>query len=845
MNSLIKEYETTVKNKYELFNSLFLNLPFPGIKNIGILIPLLQQFCLNGLSSKKNPVEIMESFFKTHTSVRTEKEKVDFMLKIIQYIERQVVLFDAIEESAFNKLKELENDLSIEDYINVASNKTKKSLYKKLSEFSIRLVFTAHPTQFYSQSVLDIINKLRSSIRDNDITSTDKIIQQLGLTSLINTEKPTPLDEAKNIIYFLRNVYYDASAELYSTIKKIDPNIILKNPSLIQLGFWPGGDRDGNPFVMTDTTVKVADELRMTLMKCYYADVKKLEQKLTFRNVENLIQKLKEYLYFGMFDPGYKVSFSFIFNTVTEIQSILGNQYNSLYSEEVDELLVKIRMFKTHFASIDIRQNHSIHKKLIEQIFISENIIKNRIDELNEKELVEILLNYKPELHNLSTEDPVLLDTIDMIQNIKSIQSKNGEQGCNRYIISNSEDIFSVLFVFSLLIWNNNNKKNITVDIIPLFETMEGMKNAEAVMEKLFSIPQYREHIQSRNNIQTIMLGFSDGTKDGGYLKANWSIFKTKEILSKVCKKYGIKAIFFDGRGGPPARGGGKTHKFYASQSNLIADNAIQLTIQGQTISSKFGTKEHFKHNCEQMITAGLAHNLYSNQNIISTRSRILLDRLSELSFKKYNALKNHKLFIPYLEKKSTLSYYGKTKIGSRPVSRKNNNKLELHNLRAIPFVGSWSQLKQNIPGFYGIGTSIKTLVNEGKLPELKRLYNDVPFFKALLLNSMMSLSKSNFELTRYISKDRKFGNFWKILFKEYELSKKMLLLVSGYEELMEEEQITKSSIDIREKIVLPLLMIQQYSLQKIEKKPENKNIYEKLVKRSLYGNINASRNSV
>ena len=182
--------------------------------------------------------------------------------------------------------------------------------------------------------------------------------------------------------------------------------------------------------------------------------------------------------------------------------------------------------------------------------------------------------------------------------------------------------------------------------------------------------------------------------------------------------------------------------------------------------------------------------------------------------------------------------------IGSRPAKRGKNKKLELKDLRAISFVGSWSQLKQNVPGYFGVGTALKTIADKGKLNDLKKLFIEVPFFKALMLNSIMSLSKCYFELTSHFKKDAEFKNFWNILFKEYKLSKEMLLKISGFKELMEDEPVTKNSIAIRERIVLPLLVIQQYAMLKIEQNSTKKNIYEKIVKRSLYGNINASRNS-
>ncbi len=841
----LKEFEKSVKNKFDVYNSLFLNLPYSNIRNIGILIPLLHQVCKSGFEAGKEPQEILDSFFATHTGIKSEEEKIDFMFRIIQYVERQIVLYDSVEDAAFPKIQTLGSDLSLKDFIHISKNKKDgESLSKSLSDFSARIVLTAHPTQFYPPAALDIIGRLRNLILENNINEIDITLQQLGLTSLTNPDKPTPFDEARNIIYFLRNVYYDAIGDLYSYIKENIHDDNFDNPDIIKLGFWPGGDRDGNPFVTSEVTMKVANELRMTLMKCYYKDIKVLEQKMTFRGVEKLIDELKSKLYPSQFDAAKVIKYEEIISPLYKIREFIVNKYNRLYLELLDKLIDKVKIFKTHFAVFDIRQHHNVHKKAIEEVLKKKNIISGSLDEIEAGELVSFLMQKDFRIVPDQFDDEVVRDTIKTIYMSKEIQNKNGEDGCNRYIISNSEDIFSVLFVFALFRWCGWKEDEINFDIVPLFESMEAMENSEKIMNSLFKIPEYREHLRQRREKQTIMLGFSDGTKDGGYLKANWSIFKAKETLTTVCNKHNIKAIFFDGRGGPPARGGGKTNQFYAAQSEKIANHEIQLTIQGQTITSKYGTKEHFMHHCEQLLTAGLSNKFYAEGNHISRESRKIIDELAQLSFEKYTALKSHPKFIPYLENKSTLKYYGQTNIGSRPAKRGESEKLELKDLRAISFVGSWSQLKQNVPGYFGIGTAVKTLVDNGKLDELKKLFKEVPFFKALILNSMMSLSKCYFELTNYFKKDEEYKDFWQILFDEYKLSKEMLLLITGYKELMEESPVSNSSIRIRERIVLPLLAIQQYALQKVEQNSEFKNAYEKIVKRSLYGNINASRNS-
>lgn len=841
----LKEFKKTVTNKFNIYNSLFLSLPYNNVENVGVLIPLLLDQCEKGLKEGKDPQEILEVFFTNFVDIKDERERLDFMFKIVQYVERQVVLYDSVEDSAFSKLQKYSSSLTIKDYFELV-NRTKNwdKVSKKLSTFSARIVLTAHPTQFYTPAILDIIAELRTLIDQDRIHDIDVTLQQLGLTSLINAKKPTPLDEAKNIIYILRNTYYDAVGELYQYVKSNIRDEKFENYNLMKLGFWPGGDRDGNPYVTAEITKQVADELRLTLMKCYYNELKDLRKKLTFRSMQAEINELSEKLYKAMFNPDVLVSYEEIIACLTKVREKLIAGYHGLYLYELDQFIDKVHIFKTHFATLDIRQDHSKHLLAVETVLKKQGVIKESIDELKEKELVKLLLEENYKLDPKDFEDDIVKDTIVNIQNLKTIQEKNGEDGCNRYIISNSEDIFAVLFVFGLFRWCGWNEKEITFDIIPLFETMKGMEASEEVMQTLFNIPQYRQHLERRHDIHTIMLGFSDGTKDGGYLKANWSILKTKETLSKVCKKNGIAAIFFDGRGGPPARGGGKTHKFYAAQTKNVANHEIQLTIQGQTITSTYGTKEQFMHNSEQLLTAGLSNNLFGKELTISSAQRKLIEELSELSFDKYDALKQHDKFIPYLEHRSTLKYYTKANIGSRPGKRGNKKQLALSDLRAISFVGSWSQLKQNVPGYFGLGTAINKLKEEGRLNDVKKLYKEVPFFKALMLNSMMSLAKSNFDLTSYMKDDPEFGDFWNILHEEFQLTKKMLLQISGLKMLMEDEAVSRESVKIREKIVLPLLVIQQNALYRITQNSEYKELYEKIVTRSLYGNINASRNS-
>ncbi len=511
-------------------------------------------------------------------------------------------------------------------------------------------------------------------------------------------------------------------------------------------------------------------------------------------------------------------------------------------------------MFGYNFATLDIRQDSRIHHSVFTTVIDhlietgSSSFPKNYHD-LSEAEQIEILSKADDSIEHLDVfEDEMVYNTLKTISAIKDIQASNGERGANRYIISNNQTALNVMQLFAML-KIVAFKEELTVDVVPLFETITDLENAPSVMEQLYTNPAYMAHLKARGMKQTIMLGFSDGTKDGGYLMANWGIYKAKELLTEISRKYDITAIFFDGRGGPPARGGGKTHQFYASLGPTIEDKEVQLTIQGQTISSNFGTLDSSQYNLEQLISSGIMNKL-KEKNKMSDEDRVVMSDLAETSYQTYKNFKSHPMFIPYLERMSTLKYYAKTNIGSRPSKRGSSDKLVFSDLRAIPFVGSWSQLKQNVPGFFGVGTALKQYEDRGEFDKVEHLYNNSKFFKTLLENSMMSLTKSFFDLTKYMSKDEEFGAFWNIIYEEYQTTKRLLLKLTGYSELMENEPSGKASIQVRESIVLPLLTIQQYALKKVQElekagvDSDEKKIFEKIVTRSLFGNINASRNS-
>lgn len=847
-------FNNEVVSRFELYNSLFLTLPFYKIKDTGTLLPLFIKHCEDGVKNLKTPAEIIKSFFERYTQTTDAKDIIDLLFRFIQYIERQVVLFDAVEDASFTKLNTTEDHSSLRSMLKKSEFNAElhDKIAKLIEDFSLRLVLTAHPTQFYPGSVLSIINDLTTAIKINDIVTINQLLQQLGKTPFFNKKSPTPVDEALSLTWYLENVFYFAAANIQSEIDSSLEEFNIPSKKVIELGFWPGGDRDGNPNVHAQDTIQVSKMLRQILFRCYYRDFRKLKRRITFRGVEETVYKVQDVLYKNAFDTNIEPAniSDFLIENLNQIKDTLIEFHDGLFADLVDDLLRKVELFGSHFASLDIRQDSRVLRSVhayCRQFKPIISLFPENFDELPEEEKIQ-LLSFKTAKVNYSGDaDPLTTDTLQTIAEIRQIQQQNGELACHRYIISNCQQASDILQLMELFLWNGWDEKELTIDFVPLFETVSDLEGASEIMERLYTHPFYRKHLESRGNKQDIMLGFSDSTKDGGYLMANWSIFNAKVALTTTSVAHNIQLAFFDGRGGPPSRGGGKTHRFYASMGKEIANKNIQLTIQGQTISSQYGSIDSAEFNMEQLINAGISSGLKEKHNILlDSPHKDILNVMAKDSFDAFVALRKHPLFLNYLERFSPLSLLSKITISSRPVKRSSGEKLRLEDLRAISFVTAWGQLKQNIPGFYGIGTALKNQEASGNWDKICKTYQESGYFKTIIDNGMMSMSKTDFSITAHFAKDPEFGDFWKMLRDEYERSKETLLKLAGHTTLMENYPVEKRSIAVREKIVLPLVLIQHFALENLqhELEDEQHQSYEKLAIRTVYGIVNAGRNS-
>jgi phosphoenolpyruvate carboxylase len=363
-------FKDEVTTKFELYNSLFLTLPFYAVKYTGLALPYFLNHCEEGARQHLSPEEIITTFFSKQTGLTDQTELTSLLFLFIQYIERQVVLFDAVEDAAYSKINQTEDANSLHNLMSRASedDDLNNSIRDCLKEFKLRLVLTAHPTQFYPGPVLGIMTDLTNAIKDNDIKAINLLLQQLGKTPFFKKEKPSPVDEAVSLTWYLENILYQTASDVHSNLEEVF-KLNLGNHSLIELGFWPGGDRDGNPFVTADTTREVSYFLRKALFRCYYRDFRNMKRRLTFKGVEKYMAILEQMIYHNAFEaqPDKRDIKEELLLNLRAIKQVLVNDHNGLFSDVVEDMIWKVKLFGSHFASLDIRQDSRILRTLFEE----------------------------------------------------------------------------------------------------------------------------------------------------------------------------------------------------------------------------------------------------------------------------------------------------------------------------------------------------------------------------------------------------------------------------------------------------------------------------------------------
>ena len=489
--------------------------------------------------------------------------------------------------------------------------------------------------------------------------------------------------------------------------------------------------------------------------------------------------------------------------------SLLENKSEYLISGEFAELLEAIDVFGFYLATIDMRQDSSVHEACVAELLKSAGI-NDHYSDLSEDEKCQVLLKELLEdpriLSATHAEKSELLEKeLAIFQTARELKDRLGEEVIRQNIISHATSVSDMLELAVMLkeVGLVDTEKA-RVQIVPLFETIEDLDHSEETMRSYLSLPIAKRWIASKNNYQEIMLGYSDSNKDGGYLSSCWTLFKAQQQLTAIGDEFGVKITFFHGRGGTVGRGGGPTYEAITSQPLKSINDRIRLTEQGEVIGNKYGNKDAAYYNLEMLVSATINRMIAEQKSPFSMFDRFgeVMDKVVNRSYDIYRDLVfGNEHFYDYFFESSPIKAISSFNIGSRPAARKTIT--EIGGLRAIPWVFSWSQSRVMFPGWYGVGSSFKEFIDEDpeNIETLRYMYKNWPFFQSLLSNVDMVLSKANMDIAfeyAQLCEEEEVRNIYQIILHEWQLTKDIILMIEEHDELLAENPYLKESLDYR-----------------------------------------------
>lgn len=553
--------------------------------------------------------------------------------------------------------------------------------------------------------------------------------------------------------------------------------------------------------------------------------------------------------------PSYKTAKEFKEDLQVIYDSLIEHHGEALVTGDLTELLQAVDVFGFFLASIDMRQDSSVHEACVAELLASANIVKD-YSSLSEEEKCQVLLKQLLEDPRIlsATHEPkseLLQKELEIFKTARQLKDALGEEVIKQNIISHSTSVSDLLELAIMLKEVGLIDENGTrVQIVPLFETIEDLDNSCETMEKYLSLPIAKKWIASKNNYQEIMLGYSDSNKDGGYLSSCWTLYKAQQQLTAIGDKFGVKITFFHGRGGTVGRGGGPTYEAITSQPLRSINDRIRLTEQGEVIGNKYGNKDAAYYNLEMLVSAAINRMVTHKKSDAHTSNKYerIMDQVVERSYQIYRDLVfGDERFYDYFFESSPIKAISSFNIGSRPAARKTIT--EIGGLRAIPWVFSWSQSRVMFPGWYGVGSSFKEFIDqdpENNLAFLQLMYKRWPFFKSLLSNVDMVLSKSNMNIAfeyAQLCEDQNVRDIFNIILDEWQLTKNVILEIEGHNELLAENTYLRDSLDYR----MPYFNVLNYIQLELIKRQRNGQLtpdQEKLIHITINGIATGLRNS-
>ena len=795
-----------------------------------------------------------------------------------------------------------------QDYLGKLSTTIKMVAEKEnaaaiLEQLNVVPVLTAHPTQVQRKSMLDLTNHIHTLLRKyRDVklglinkekwhTDLRRYIEIIMQTDMIREKKLKVTNEITNVMEYYQSSFLNAVPRLTAEYKKLakEQGIELQHPKPITMGMWIGGDRDGNPFVTAETLNKSALTQCEVIMNYYdekiynlyrefslstsIVNVSDKVREMALKSQDNSIYREKELYRRALFDiqakmqatktyliedkdvhPRYATADEFYQDLLAIRDSLLENKGEYLISGEFVELMQAVEIFGFYLASIDMRQDSSVHEACVAELLASAGI-NDHYSDLSEDEKCALLLKELEEdprvLSATHAEKSELLEKeLSIFKAARKLKDKLGENVIRQTIISHATSVSDMLeLAIMLKEVGLVDAQKTRVQIVPLFETIEDLDHSEETMRRYFSLPLAKKWIASKDNYQEIMLGYSDSNKDGGYLSSCWTLYKAQQQLTAIGDEFGVKVTFFHGRGGTVGRGGGPTYEAITSQPLKSIKDRIRLTEQGEVIGNKYGNKDAAYYNLEMLVSAAINRMITKKKSDTNTSNRYeaIMDQVVDRSYDIYRDLVfGNEHFYDYFFESSPIKAISSFNIGSRPAARKTIT--EIGGLRAIPWVFSWSQSRVMFPGWYGVGSSFKEFIDQDpkNIEILRDMYQNWPFFQSLLSNVDMVLSKSNMNIAFEYAKlceDEEVQAIYYTILDEWQLTKNVILAIEGYDELLAENSYLKDSLNYR----MPYFNILNYiqlELIKRQRRGELSADEERLIHTTINGIATGLRNS-
>lgn len=702
----------------------------------------------------------------------------------------------------------------------------------------------------------------------------DKLLNEvltLWQTDELRDRKPTVIDEVRNGMYFFNETLFDALPDVYEELErcldKYYPERAWHVPTYLRFGSWIGGDRDGNPSVTASVTWRTLNIQRGLVIHKYEALLRSLMRKMSFSTTivqvtDELLQSIdqdRSQVELRSVEPWtndkepYRVKLTYMIQKlqnmredklkgtpqryhavsefIAELQLIdrsLRHHFAHFVADtHLKKLIRQVELFGFHLAKLDVRQHSKEHENAMTEVLAKAGVTPNYA-ELSEEDKISLLhgllSDSRPLLHENASLSDGTKECLDVFRTIYRAQEEFGANCIGSYLISMTQGASDMLEVMvfakeaGLFRWSTNGTVSSTLQSVPLFETIDDLHAAPAIMKTLFELPVYRKTVEAMGNLHEIMLGYSDSNKDGGMVTANWELRVALNELTAMAKEYDVKLKFFHGRGGALGRGGMPLNRSILAQPPHTIGGGIKITEQGEVLSSRYSMQGIAYRSLEQATSAlvkaaFLAKHPLGQHEAEKEWEQILIG-ISETAQTKYQDLIfRDPDFMTFFKESTPLPEIGELNIGSRPSKRKNSERFE--DLRAIPWVFAWTQSRYLLPAWYAAGSAFENYIggDESKLEKLRAMYREYSFFGSLVDNLQMAMAKADLLIARKYAgmiKDENIGSrIFALIEDEYNRTKRMILAITGQEDILDNVPVIQESIRLRNPYVDPLSYLQ------------------------------------